>query len=85
MRVKLKLGGPRTRHESMWGGGVRVEAKAGARDAGPVITRFLACRAQAEKDRAIGDTRPFAALFSFNGCQVAVLTVNDLARILEAL
>jgi len=84
MRRKLALGGPNTRHEALWGGAIRVEAKAGARDAGPVITRYQQCWAQAEKDRAIGDIRPFVALFSWAGTRVAVLTVDDLADILEA-
>lgn len=57
-RRALNLVGPNTRHEELWRGGLLVESKAGAQ-VGPIWTRFLAARTQAEASRAIGDTRPF--------------------------
>jgi hypothetical protein len=53
----------------------------------PVETFYRNCRAQSDASAAIGDTRPFVAVAAPDGTgmQYAVLRVDDLAKILEAL
>lgn len=57
-RKKMGIPGVNSRHEEVWGGPVRIEAKAG-KQIKPIATRFNAARAQSEEARPIGDTRPF--------------------------
>lgn len=57
-RKTLGLQGANTRHEEHWGGGVRVEVKAGAQ-VSPIWTRFRLAEEQSEQHRAFGDHRPF--------------------------
>jgi hypothetical protein len=49
-------------HEESWVHAWRLEVKTGAQ-AGPVVTRFNAAKAQSEQSRAYGDHKPFAAIF----------------------
>jgi hypothetical protein len=49
-------------HEELWRGVVRVEVKSGARDAGPIDTRYRAWRKQSDASHAFGDNRPFAGI-----------------------
>ena len=51
-RKALGLTGANTRHEEHWGGGLRVEVKAGAQ-VGPIWTRFRDARNQSEVQRPI--------------------------------
>lgn len=60
-RKALSIPGVNSRHEEVWGGKLRVEAKAGAQ-VGPIATRYLLAEQQSEVQRPIGDTRPFAML-----------------------
>ena len=57
-RKVLGIKGAMTRHEEHWGGGVRVEVKAGAQ-VNPIWTRFRLAEQQSEQHRPIGDNRPF--------------------------
>lgn len=63
-------------HEENWRGNVRLEVKSGAREASPVQTRFLACEAQSEASRPIGDNRPFAAIFMPPGTSEGFVVVR---------
>jgi len=53
--------------EEAFGDTIRWEIKAGARMANPVGMRYLKCEEQAEAAKAIGDVRPFAAVFKPDG------------------
>lgn len=64
-------------HEESWVHAFRLEAKTGAQ-AGPVITRYKASRAQSEVSRAIGDNRPFAAIYDSRRKGDPVVAVVDL-------
>jgi hypothetical protein len=50
-----------SRHEEHWGGGVRVEIKAG-KQVSPIWTRFLLAEGQSNAARAIADGRPFVMI-----------------------
>lgn len=63
-------------HEEFLGGAVRVEVKATKREAGPVFTAYLRCEHQSEAARAIGDHRPFAAVFMPDGTSDGLVTVR---------
>lgn len=64
------LGVPRSSihpgHEEFLGGTVRLEVKAGAQIK-PAVTAFLRCEAQSNAAKAIGDNRPFLAVFMPDG------------------
>lgn len=47
-----------TANEELWRLSVRVEAKAGAQ-VKPIVTRYVAARAQSDAGHATGDPRPF--------------------------
>lgn len=79
-RKALNLVGPNTRHEEHWRGHLLVESKAGAQ-VGPIWTRYLAARAQAEASRAIGDLRPF--VFVAAPDNAPTLLVVELSKVLE--
>lgn len=64
-------------HEELAAGALRFENKAGKGDAGPVITRFRASRAQSEAARPIADHRPFVATFEHDGLLLFVIDAND--------
>lgn len=52
--------------EESWNAALRLEVKSQG-TARPVVTRFLAARDQSDANKAIGDTRPFAAVFMGDG------------------
>lgn len=84
-RKALNLVGPNTRHEEHWRGGLLVESKAGAQ-VGPIWTRYLAARAQAEASRAIGDTRPFVMVAAPDkGPILLVLEVSNAHEVAAAI
>lgn len=60
-RKALGIPGANTRHEELWGGGLRTEMKAGAQ-VKPAITAFLRMEAQSELQRPMGDNRPFVGV-----------------------
>lgn len=60
-RKKLGILGVNSRHEEHWGGGVRVEIKAGKQVA-PIWTRFLLAEGQSNAARSIADNRPFVMI-----------------------
>jgi len=63
--AKKALGVPSSRfaptdgNEENWKHFFRLEVKSGAQ-VGPIATRYLPAEAQSEKNRALGDNRPFA-------------------------
>lgn len=73
------LGVPRTSihpgHEEFLGGQVRLEVKAGGQIA-PAYTAFVKCEAQSAASRAIGDNRPFAAVFMPDGTKDGIVCVR---------
>lgn len=75
-RKQLGLAGANTRHEELWGGPVRTEAKAGGK-AKPVATAYNLARAQSEAARPIGDTRPFVASFCPDGSKHTLFVIRD--------
>lgn len=81
-RKALGLSGANTRHEEHWRGNLLVESKAGAQ-VGPILTRYMAAKAQAEASRAIGDHRPFAFIAAPDRGPILVVveinTVHDFA------
>lgn len=76
----------RTAHEENWRGMVRVEVKSGARDAGPILTRYENARGQSDAQTAIGDNRPFVFVAMPPGASygLAVLKLEDLEQLLAA-
>ena len=60
-RKQLGIAGVNSRHEEHWGGGVRVEIKAG-KQVSPIWTRFLLAEGQSNAARAIADGRPFVMI-----------------------
>lgn len=83
-RKALGAIGANSRHEEHWGGGLRIEAKAGAQ-VGPILTRYMAAKNQSEASRAIGDNRPFVmAAMPDKGPGLLVLEIDELAQILAA-
>lgn len=60
-RKQLGIVGVNSRHEEHWGGGVRVEIKAG-KQVSPIWTRFLLAEGQSNASRAIADGRPFVMI-----------------------
>lgn len=84
-RKALGAMGANTRHEEHWGGGLRIEAKAGAQ-VGPILTRYLAAKNQSEAARPIGDNRPFVmAAMPDRGPGLVVMEIGDLEQIVAAL
>jgi len=84
-RKQLGAMGANSRHEEHWGGGLRIEAKAGAQ-VGPILTRYLAARNQSEASRAIGDNRPFVmAAMPDKGPGLLVIEMDELEQIVAAL
>jgi hypothetical protein len=77
-RKVLGLAGANTRHEELWGGPVRVESKAGARDgANAVFTHYRNARNQSEQARPIGDNRRFVAMFCPDGTKHTLYVIRD--------
>lgn len=75
-------------HEENWRGNVRIEVKSGARDAGPVGTRFLANEGQSEGARPIGDNRPFMTIWMPPGWGsegIVGIRLSQLAEVVQAL
>jgi len=85
-RKALGIAGANTRHEELWGGGVRVEVKAG-KQVGPVWTRFLLAEGQSEQARPIGDPRPFVFVAMPEGTSdgLVVFRLSQVAAVLDAL
>jgi hypothetical protein len=85
-RKALGLTGANTRHEEHWGGGLRVEVKAGAQ-VGPIWTRFRDARNQSEVQRPIGDNRPFAMVAMPDGQKsgLIIISLDDLAAFVAAI
>lgn len=75
-RKTLGLIGANSRHEEHYGGPVRYENKAGAQ-VGPILTRYLAARAQSEAARPIGDNRPFVFSASPDGVSYDLFIVRS--------
>lgn len=71
-------------HEERWLGNVRAEVKAGMQ-VKALATRFLACEAQSEAARPIGDTRPFVAVFMPDGWGSDGLFVCRLSRLTDVM
>lgn len=63
--------------EENLGGHLRFEHKSGANDAGPIRTRYEACRAQSDAAKAIGDHRPFVAGFTPPGSRLMYVVVRS--------
>lgn len=86
VRKNLGLAGANTRHEEHWGGGLRIEAKAGAK-ANVVNTAYRNSRAQSEAARPVGDNRPFMATFSPDGVghDLYVVRSDDMEAVVFAL
>lgn len=83
-RKALGAIGANSRHEEHWGGGLRIEAKAGAQ-VGPILTRYLAAKNQSEASRAIGDNRPFVmAAMPDRGPGLLVMEIDELAQVMAA-
>lgn len=80
-RKALGLKGANTRHEELWGGGIRVEVKAGAQ-VSPVWTRFRLAEEQSEQHRAFGDSRPFVLVAMPDGMKDGLI-VTRLSTIRE--
>ena len=74
-RKALGIGGVNSRHEEVWGGQVRVEAKAG-KQVEPVATRFLAAEQQSEAARPIGDHRPFVFIAMPDGWSDGIVAMR---------
>lgn len=85
-RQVLGLTGVNTRHEELWGGPLRTEAKAGGK-ASTVRTAYEASRAQSDAAKPLGDTRPFVASFAPDntGHVYFVVRADDLERVVFAL
>ena len=84
-RKALGAMGANSRHEEHWGGGLRIESKAGAQ-VGPIFTRYLAAKTQSEASRAIGDNRPFVmAAMPDKGPGLLVMEIDELEQIVAAL
>ena len=85
VRRHLAASGVATRHEEGWAGALRIEVKAGAQ-AGPILTRYLAAKAQSEAARPIGDNRPFVfAAAPERGPRLYVIEEDELAQVMAAL
>ena len=78
--------GTQLSNEESWGGTVRVEVKSGGK-AKPVWTRYYDAERQAEASRAIGDPRPFMAVFMPPGLSdgLCVIRLSKLGSVVEAL
>ncbi len=79
-----KVGVPPTRfmsqmgHEENWRHPwFRFEHKAGARDAGPIETRYDACVAQSDASKAVGDNRYAIAAFTPPGSSRTLFVLDD--------
>lgn len=84
-RKALGIPGANTRHEELWGGSLRIESKAGAQ-VGPILTRYLAAKAQSEAARAVGDNRPFLmAAMPDRGPGLLVIELDQLADVIAAI
>lgn len=84
-RKALGAMGANSRHEEHWGGGLRIEAKAGAQ-VGPIFTRYQAAKNQSEASRPIGDNRPFVmAAMPDRGPGLLVVEIGELEQIVAAL
>lgn len=72
-------------NEENWRGPVRVEVKSGAQ-AKPVWTRYALSEDQAESNKAVGDARPFLAVFMPPGMTDGLFVgrISQLAAIVEA-
>lgn len=75
----------RTGNEETWhASNLRFEVKAG-KQVGPVGTRYVAARNQADAARAVGDTRPFCFVAVPDGSQpLLVVRVDDLPAVVAA-
>jgi hypothetical protein len=83
-RKALGIPGVNSRHEEVWGGSLRIEAKAGAQ-VGPILTRYMAAKHQSEASRAIGDNRPFVmAAMPDKGPGLIVMEIEELAQVMAA-
>lgn len=73
-----------TANEETWRLPVRSEVKSGGA-AKPVGTFYRNTRIQAEKDHAIGDTRPFVAVAQVDGYTdgLAVIRLSDLQQLFD--
>jgi hypothetical protein len=60
-------------NEESWRDPFRWEHKADARHAKPVVTAWRNVHAQIEKNNVIGDPRPAAAGFTYDGVQLVVV------------
>jgi hypothetical protein len=85
-RKALGIGGSNTRHEEHWGGGLRIEVKAGAQ-VGPIWTRFRDARNQSEVHRPIGDHRPFVMVAMPDGQKsgLIIISLDDLGAVAAAI
>lgn len=84
-RKALGAMGANSRHEEHWGGGLRIESKAGAQ-VGPIFTRYQAAKNQSEASRPIGDIRPFVmAAMPDRGPGLLVVEIGELEQIVAAL
>lgn len=83
-RKALSIAGPSlgADHEENWRGRVRVEVKSGHRESVPVQTRYLATEDQSEAARAVGDNRPFMAVFMPPGTSEGYVVIR-LSRLTE--
>ena len=73
-------------HEEFLPGALRTEVKSGG-IAKPVWTKFLASEAQSNAARAVGDHRPFVALFMPDGTKdgLIVFRLSAIAETVQAL
>lgn len=71
-------------HEEDYGGGVRIEVKAGGQ-VKPALTAFRRMRDQSEAKRPIGDHRPFLAVASDDGLTIGMFVLDQAANIAAAL
>lgn len=76
-RLGLVTGKFAPNDEENLGGHLRFEHKSGAHDAGPIRTRYEACRAQSDAARAIGDVRPFVAGFTPPGSRLMYVVLRS--------
>lgn len=85
-RKALGIPGANTRHEELWGGGIRSEMKAGAQ-VKPAVTAFLRMEAQSEAQRPMGDTRPFVGVALPDGSKdgVVMFRLSKVADVVAAL
>jgi hypothetical protein len=77
----------REANEETWTAALRIEVKAGGRMANPVGLRYDQMRDQSDASRAIGDVKPFAAVFKPDGWSDVLVVVKggDLPSVVQAL